>query len=57
VALVGKRGRKACEDLMGRPEGNKALEDLDICRRILLKWISERIGSCGLDYLRIKRTR
>jgi hypothetical protein len=34
--------RNACRILVGKPEGKRPLEDLDVGRRIILEWILER---------------
>jgi hypothetical protein len=35
--------------LVQQPEGNRHFEDVDIDGRVILKWILNRMGGCGLD--------
>jgi hypothetical protein len=41
VAYTGEM-RNICTVLIGKTEGNRPLGDLDVARRIILKWILEK---------------
>jgi hypothetical protein len=53
------RGGRACstngeeeectEDLVGKPEGKKPIEDQDVGGWIILKWVLNTMGWHGLD--------
>jgi hypothetical protein len=44
VRALSTHGEKcnACRILVGKPEGKKPLEDLDVSGRIILRWILEK---------------
>jgi hypothetical protein len=48
VACTMHRMDKKCIQLVGHSEGNNRSEDLDVYGRIILKWISNRMGEYGL---------
>jgi len=48
--------RNACKTLVGKPEGKRPLEDMGLCRRIILIDLSEIGGKLwsGCIWLRIR---